>query len=167
MKRKTVWIAELRSGEKRFETKKEAVAAEEEDKLAAEVDRLQPVLEKYFRTYYGDSDRYNNYRYVCVDCGSLLIEWDRVWDGHRNERGRVLEKYDYCGLFGGLRCPSCHDKAKKLLKDMEEAYFRETGNVIMIDVSDWWHYRTHENRSKVSLLKLIQFWDQNKAKIKK
>ncbi len=27
----------------------------------------------------------------CAHCGKVLVRWDSEWDGHRNERGDVLE----------------------------------------------------------------------------
>lgn len=58
------------------------------------------------RNYYSD-DWYNCH---CVKCGNLLVQYDSVYDGHRNERGDVKIDNPKVILFGGNYCPDCYNK---------------------------------------------------------
>jgi hypothetical protein len=63
----------------------------------------------YFPGFHPKDDRYT---WHCVDCGLLLVTFEPVRDGHRNEPGpRHNVKVNRVHL-GGLRCYECINKMK-------------------------------------------------------
>lgn len=68
--------------------------------------------EEVFPSRHKNDTRYKKH---CVDCGKLLYRYELCWDGHRNERGEIVEKYDWVKTLGGLRCPECNIIFEKIL----------------------------------------------------
>lgn len=60
--------------------------------------------EEVFLSWHKDDDRYKKH---CVDCGKLLYRYEACWDGHRNERGDLIEQHDAVRILDGLRCLDC------------------------------------------------------------
>lgn len=89
---------------------------------------FNPKWEEIFPSRHKNDDRYRKH---CVDCGKLLYRYELCWDGHRNERGEIVEKYDWVKTLGGLRCPECNTIFETILlkayinsKDKEDGYYR-------------------------------------------
>jgi len=68
-----------------------------------------------------NDDRYKKH---CVECGQILFERDRYWDGHRNEPGDVIyEDENQAMLLNGRYCSKClQAKIKKIIYVYQKVY---------------------------------------------
>jgi len=56
-----------------------------------------------------DDTRYKKH---CVLCGKLLLRYENYWDGHRNERGDLVERHNNNRTPNGYQCVSCDFEEK-------------------------------------------------------
>jgi len=168
VRKKITWMAELGKYPKEFPTKKKAVEAEEEYKLEQNIYDLENIFRKYFKTYYGDRDRYDSYLYFCVDCGKKLLQYKCENDGHRNERGAIIfSDKEADTFFEGMRCKKCYEKAKKLFEKMILFYFKKTKIVNILCLDSWASFRNVDKNTKLNIFEVVNYYDRNfKKKIK-
>jgi len=154
VRRKTIWLAALGDREREFPTKKKAKEAEEHYAMEQDVNRLTPIFRQYFKTRF---DIYQNY---CVDCGKLIFEWESVWDGHRNEKGKYTSHNEHYQFVDGWRCDKCDKKIIELINKMIDFYHTEEGIAIILNTRDLQSIR-HSDRHYIRVLMgCVEYWDK-------
>lgn len=102
---KTKYICEYTKQE--FDTQEEALLSEKNNK--------QTIFRSIFPRTHRSDDNYNTH---CIKCGSLLLQYDSVYDGHRNERGNVLINKNRTKIFESWFCDPCHIQTLDILTDI-------------------------------------------------
>jgi hypothetical protein len=74
------------------------------DRIVAEEEKR--FQEKFPRKHKDDT----HYKGHCVKCGTKIFEYERNWDGHRNERGAVIDNLVAGTIFGGIYCRNHYKK---------------------------------------------------------
>lgn len=124
------------------------------------------LFEKYFKTYYNEVDKYNSYTYLCADCGKKLFEYERIWDGHRTERGDSISHAPHFKFLGGWRCLSCHSKKIELFDRMRLNYKEKTGNYIFLDHNDMYDFYRLNLDIKLHIILMMLEWEKVTSKNK-
>jgi len=109
-KQSTKWACGVCSTE--FGERDAAAGCETKCCATLERERFESRWAEAFPCGHKDDDRYERH---CVECGKLLIRYETLWDGHRNERGDIAEHHDRVETLGGLRCPGCTRKFRTAL----------------------------------------------------
>jgi hypothetical protein len=105
MKEKIKYICELT--DKEFNTKKEAEKYETE------------YREKEFRKLFPlCNEKDDEYKKHCIFCGLKVLEYDCVYDGHRNERGDIIFEDEWNKIFGSVFCLKCYNVLLKRIKNI-------------------------------------------------
>lgn len=96
-----------------FDNEEEALSCEQQH-LNEKIDNdAEQLLQSVFPTSHNSDTRYE---YHCVLCGKLIMKYDTVWDGHRNERGDLI--YDNGIKFmEGYYCSTCVIEGKNRLQN--------------------------------------------------
>jgi len=160
VRRKTIWLAALGDREREFPTKKEAKDYEEKYAMEQDINRLTPILRQYFKTRH---DIYQNY---CVDCGKLIFEWESVWDGHRNNKGKYTSHNEHYKFVDGWRCSKCNVKIIELLGEMIRVYYTEEDKFIALTSVNLQSIRDPDRHFIHSLMECVEFWDKQNNKKK-
>jgi len=102
-----------------FSKKKPAADCETDCKGKQELETLRKERQKYFPIYHSTDDRYEKH---CVGCGKKLLEWEREYDGHRNEVGKLMfEEKSMKLIMGGRRCKECALAFEKKLMILQQS----------------------------------------------
>jgi len=100
---------------KLFYDKKECTEHEQMCQKIRHSKEFQDEWINVFVKYHENSNRYISY---CPICEIKLIEYDRCYDGHRDERGKCIYSIPYTEILGTKRCLSCTKKFKEKLLNL-------------------------------------------------
>ena len=112
-----------------FDTKEDAKKCEADCKEYKEIQSLVKKRQKLFPSHYEKDTRYEKH---CVDCGISLLEWEREFDGHRAEMGRLIFEGEYVETFGGKRCSKCDAKFQTKVKKLSESKDPEIAKILIL-----------------------------------
>jgi hypothetical protein len=158
VRRKTIWVADIDGEEEEFASKKEATEAEDKFRRKEEKREALELIDKYFPFHHKDTCRSRKY---CVGCGSLLLEFDTYYDGHRNElTGSIGYAVPSMSFLEGLRCPECHKKAilkfNKMVKHFEQIH----NTMVIIDPDLYKTIKDRDLESLKNIYNIIDTWDK-------
>ncbi len=169
VKRRTIWIAEIGDEEEgTCYCKKDAEALEHKHKVKEEIYDLENrVFRKYFKKYYSSDDQYDSYINLCVDCGVLISQTERICGIHRSERGMTTTEMSSEVFFDGCRCEKCDQKAYELFGKMARHYDRKNKTLTLIGIRGWaWTYK-QDKEEFLLILRLVECWDIAQKMLKK
>jgi len=95
-----------------FDNEEDALSCEQRHLDEKTEDNAEQLLQSVFPTRHNSDTRYE---YHCVLCGKLLIQYDTVWDGHRNETGDIVLNNGIKFMEGNY-CNKCVTEGKSRLQ---------------------------------------------------
>lgn len=103
----------------RFDFENDAISCEAEHVEAVNRSRLLGLMQKYFPFKHQLDTPCEKH---CVDCGRMVIQWEREFDGIERRRTKIQHVENHKEILHGRRCEQCATVFTDRILNALEAY---------------------------------------------